>query len=165
MKLDIQIELRDAPGQLQAALGVVARYGGNIQSVHHERGRQHGEWVPVRLRLECHDDAKKALLDALREEFRVVSVAGDEESIPFAFLLLGHVFQSQVADVTDAVFAAGAEVRGLRAEISGKESPSAVLVEIAARDAAALARAKDAVEALAKEKKLTYVAALEEVVG
>lgn len=165
MILDIQVELKDAPGQLGNVLAVVARYGGNIQSVHHEHGRQRGEWVPVRLKLEVLEEASEALVGALREEARVLNVSGNVRSIPYAFLVLGHVFQSQLTDLTDAIFAAGAEVRTVRAEVSGREQPSAVLVEIAAPDAGALARAQQGVAALAREKGLSYVGALAETGG
>lgn len=162
MKLDIQLELKDAPGQLGSALAIVARYGGNIQGVQHLRASQKGEWVPVRLQLEIAEEAVEPLTHALREESRVLSVLGDVRSIPFAFLLLGHVFQSQLNDLTDAVFESGAEVRTVRAEISSRDKPSAVLVEIAAPSHEAVTAARGRVAKLAKDKGLTFVAALEE---
>lgn len=160
MKLDILVELRDQPGQLSAVLATVGRYGGNIQSVQHARGKAHGEWVPVRLVLEVADDASQKLLDALREEFRVVSVEGQVAKIPYAFLLLGHVFQSKVNEFTDAVFKAGAEVRTLRAEITKESEPSAVLIEILAGDHETLEAARARVAQLAKSRGLVYVDAL-----
>lgn len=163
MKLDIQLELKDAPGQLGSALAIVARYGGNILSVQHLRASQKGEWVPVRLQLEIGEEAVEPLTHALREESRVISVLGDVRSIPYAFLLLGHVFQSQVNDITDAVFESGAEVRTVRAEIASREKPSAVLVEIAAPSHDVVVAARLRVSQLAKDKGLAFVGALEEV--
>ncbi len=160
MKIDIQLELKDSPGQLGSALAIVARYGGNIQSVHHDHGRARNGWVPVRLALEISEEGADMLVAALREESRVLSVLGDVKTIPYAFLLLGHVFQSQISDVTDAVFATGAELRTVRAEVSGRDAPSAVLMEIAAATPEALAAAQARVAAIAREKGLVYVGAL-----
>src|SRR5689334_4136663 len=111
MKLDILVELRDSPGQLSATLGTISRFGGNVNSVLHEHGKKHGDFVPVRVVLEIPEEGREPLVQALKAECRVLSVSGIEKTIPFAFLLLGHVFESQIRDITDAVFASGAEVR------------------------------------------------------
>lgn len=160
MKLDILLELQDSPGQLSHALATVSRFGGNIASVVHERGKLKAGYVPVRLVLDAPKEAVEPLVGALREECRVLSVSGATASLPFAFLLLGHVFQSHVQDVTDAVFASGAEVRRFSAEISAREEPSAALVEIAAPNVDALQAARERVQDVARAKGLTYVEAL-----
>lgn len=159
-KLDILLELRDSPGQLSGALATVSRFGGNILSVLHEHGKRKGDWVPVRLVLEAPKESQDPLVNALKTECRVLSVSGAVTTVPFAFLLLGHVFQSQIQDVTDAVFQAGAEVRRVTAEIAARDEPSAALIEIAANSPAALAQARTSVQRLASSKGLTYVEAL-----
>jgi ACT domain-containing protein len=160
LKLDILVELRDSPGQLSAMLGTCARLGGNVQSVLHEHGKKKHDWVPVRVVLEVPQGNADALIAALKEDNRVVSVGGAVNALPFAFLLLGHVFESQVNELTDAVFAAGATVRRFSAEISAREAPSAALVEISAPDAATLAEARSRVAHVAKAKGIVYVEAL-----
>ena len=160
MKLDVSLELRDSPGQLSAALATIGRFGGNVQSVLHEHGRKKGDWVPVRIVLDVPKENSEALLTGLKEEHRVISVAGAMASLPFAFLLLGHVFESHVHEITDAIFSAGAEVRTFKAEIETRESPSAALVEIAAHSPASLKEARERVAAMAKAKGLVYVEAL-----
>ncbi len=160
MKLDILVELLDSPGQLSHTLMTVSRFGGNISSVLHERARRKGDYVPVRLVLEAPKEAVDPLIAALREECRVLTVSGAVASLPFAFLLLGHVFESQVQEITDAAFAAGAEVRRFTAEIATREEPSAALVELAAPDETILAAARERVREAAKRKGLVYVEAL-----
>lgn len=160
MKLDVSLELRDSPGQLSAALATISRFGGNVQSVLHEHGRKKGDWVPVRVVVDVPKENADALLAGLKEEHRIISVSGALASLPFAFLLLGHVFESHVHEVTDAIFAAGAEVRSFKAEIESRESPSAALVEIAAHTPDALRDARERVAAIAKRKGLVYVEAL-----
>ena len=160
MKLDLLLELRDSPGQLSQALATISRFGGNVQSVLHEHGKRKGDWVPVRVVLDVPKEGVDPLVTALKAEARVLNVSGAVTSVPFAFLLLGHVFESHVQEITDAVFASGAEVRRFSAEISGREQPSAALVEIAAPTPDALGEARRQVAALAQAKGLVYVEAL-----
>jgi len=160
MKLDVSLELRDSPGQLSAALATISRFGGNVQSVLPEHGRKKGDWIPVRVVLDVPRENTDALLAGLKEEHRVINVSGAMATLPFAFLLLGHVFESHVHEVTDVIFAAGAEVRRFTAEIEARDQPSAALVEIAAHTQDALRDARDRVAAMAKAKGLTYVESL-----
>lgn len=160
MKLQLLLELHDSPGQLQAALAAISKYGGNILSVLHEHGKRHGDWVPVRIVLDAPREAHEPIVGALRTTSRVLSVEGMATSVPFAFLLLGHVFESQVKEVTDAVFANGGEVRRFTAEIASRDQPSAALVEVSAPDRDTLAEVRARVAQLARAKGLSYVEAL-----
>lgn len=160
MRLDISLELRDSPGQLSQALSTVSRFGGNVVSVLHEHGRKRGDFIPVRIVLDTTEEGQAPLLAALKAEFRVLAVSGATATLRHAFLLLGHVFESQVQEITDAVFHSGAEVRRFTAEISGREEPSAVLVEISAPDDATLAAARSRVADVVAAKGITYVEAL-----
>lgn len=160
MKLQLLLELLDSPGQLQAALGTISRYGGNIVSVLHEHGKRHGDFVPVRIILEAPREAHEPIVAGLRQTSRVLSVEGAATSLSFAFLLLGHVFESQVKDVTDAVFMAGGEVRRFTAEIASRDKPSAALVEVSAPDKAVLAEVRARVAEAAAAKGLSYVEAI-----
>ena len=160
MKLDLLVELRDSPGQLSQTLGTISRFGGNVNSVLHEHGRKRGDYVPVRVVLDIPEEGREPLLLALKAECRVLSVSGVIKTIPYAFLLLGHVFESQIRDITDAFFSSGAEVRRFSSEISGREQPSAALVEIAAGAPEQLAEARERVAAIAAAKGLVMVEAL-----
>jgi ACT domain-containing protein len=160
MKLDILLELRDSPGQLSAALATISRFGGNVASVLHEHGKRKGDFVPVRIVLDVPKEGQAPLLKALEAEWRVVSVGGATATLPYAFLLLGHVFEAQVKDITDAAFQCGAEVRRFTAEIAARDQPSAALVEIAAPDKETLEATRARLRELASAKGLTYVEAL-----
>lgn len=160
MKLDILVELLDSPGQLSHTLATVSRFGGNISSVLHERAKRKGDYVPVRLVLEAAPEAVDPLVNALREECRVLSVSGATASIPHAFLLLGHVFESSIQELTDEAFAAGSDVRRFTAEIASKSEPSAALVEIASPSQEVLAATRERLKAAASRKGLVYVEAL-----
>lgn len=161
MRLEVELELRDVPGQLSQALATVSRFGGNVSSVLHEHDKKRGDAIPVRLVFDAPADAATHLMEALQKEFQVLNVTGLATRNRSVVLVLGHVFESQIEDLTDAAFAAGAQVRRLAAEIASKEEPSAVLMEIAAPSAAVLDQALARVAAVAVSKGLTCVEALE----
>lgn len=138
----------------------MSRFGGNISSVLHERAKRKGDYIPVRLVLEAPPEAVEPLVQALREQSRVLSVSGHVASISHAFLLLGHVFQNDIQQITDEAFAAGAEVRRFTAEISARDEPSAALVEVAAPTQDVLQAARERVKTVAAAKGLVYVEAL-----
>ena len=162
MKFDVRLELRDAPGQLERVLGTLARFGGNIRTVAHERDGAHDGVVPVRIVCDVPDEAEGRLLDALREEWVLLSVGSTDMHRSFAVLLLGHVFQADVKTLTDAVFACGAEVRGLRAEVRGEHEPSAVLIEAIAPTPELALEAERRLCATARARGLVPVPALED---
>lgn len=68
--VDLTIELVDKPGQLQGVSAIIAREGGNVVSVHHDRADEHMgiDACLLRLRMETRDHAhvrqiRKALID------------------------------------------------------------------------------------------------------
>lgn len=158
----MRLELRDAPGQLEKVLATVARFGGNIRTVAHERDAAHSGVVPVRIVCDLPDASETRLLEALREEWVILSVSGVDSHRRFAVLLLGHVFQADIKALTDSVFACGAEVRALRAEIRGEEQPSAALIEAVAPTPALAAEAERRLCAAASVRGLTAVPALDD---
>ena len=103
MKLDLLLELRDSPGQLSAALGVIGRHGGNVVSVLHEHQKKKADFVPVRIVLDVPREGQQPLLRALADEWRLLSVSGATTSHSFAFLLLGHLLVSQFQVFADDV--------------------------------------------------------------
>lgn len=162
MKFDVRLELRDAPGQLEKVLATFARFGGNIRTVAHERDAARSGVVPVRIVCDLPEASEARLLDALREEWVLLSVAGVDSHRRFAVLLLGHVFQADIKALTDSVFACGAEVRALRAEIRGEDEPSAALIEAVAPTPALAAEAERRLCEAARVRGLVPVPALEE---
>lgn len=161
MKFDVRMELRDAPGQLEKALNVLSRFGGNVRTIAHERSAAHGGSVPVHIVAEVPDAARDRLLETLREEWVILSVAGVDEYRRFAVLLLGHVFRADLRALTDSVFACGAEVRAVRAEIRGEDEPSAVIIEAVAPSAALAVEAERRLCDAARVRGLVPVPALE----
>lgn len=160
MRLELEVELLDAPGQLTGVLETVGRFGGNIVTIVHDRSRLRNGRVPVVIHLEAPPEGMGPMLEAVRRDYRVLKAGGARDTVLGAFLLVGHVFQNDLAEVTEAVFGAGAEVRRVRGEVAGRDNPSAVLLDVAAGNdrqlGAALARVRD----LARERRYVFLEAL-----
>jgi ACT domain-containing protein len=161
LRLDLEVELRDAPGQLTGVLELIGKYGGNIVTVVHDRSRLRSGRVPVRIAFDAPDDGIDPMLEAIRRAYRVLRLGGTRDSHVTAFLLIGHVIQNDLSRVTEQIFNAGAEVRRVRADITGREQPSAVLVDIAAGNERAIRDAMARVEALCREKGFVFLDSVE----
>lgn len=155
--MKLEVELRDTPGELSRLLETVGRHGGNVEGVVHRRGDAHGEWVPVELNITIPHDVAERMVEELRDRVRVLTWEGRAASHPLAFLLVGHVFQANIAEVTDALFEAGCRVHEVQADIRDQDEVSAVYFDATARDEDARAMALERVGELAGAKDLVLV--------
>lgn len=163
MKMELDVELRDVPGQLSFVLDRVTEHGGNIESVVHHRQDARGEWVPVRIVFEVAPMRAHRLVEALKERVRVLSASGEKKGHPMAFLLVGHVFDNHIDDYLEGLYESGCRVHRVQAEVTGKSAPSAVFIDITGDDEAAVGRAVDTLERLSAERDILLVRGLPEV--
>lgn len=76
----IRLELEDEPGSLHHALGPIADHGGNLRSIHHERGNRTPRGnVPVEIDLACSPEGFDALVADLRAAGVTVIQAGPDQ--------------------------------------------------------------------------------------
>ncbi len=130
MKMKLEVELRDVPGQLSFVLDRVSEHGGNVESVIHKRAAMHGEWVPVTVHLDIAPPRAHRLIEALRAKVRVLSAGDEAKGVPMPIMLVGHVFQNHVEQFLDALFASGCRIHRVQADISSQEHPSAVFIDL-----------------------------------
>lgn len=157
MRLELEVELPDRPGQLSGVLATVADHGANVVSVLHLHERARDGRVPVALTVEIPEAESLALVDALSREHQVLSV--DQEGGPSRAqaLLVGHAFEADLRAILEPVFDAGAEVAGVDARIEGRSEPSAVLVTLHAERAGQLEAGIEALRAEAGEAGLDVI--------
>lgn len=163
MKMELEVELRDVPGQLSFVLDRVSEHGGNIDSVLHRRADARGEWVPVKLVLEIAPARAHRLVDALREKVRVLAASGEAKGLPMPLMLVGHVFDNRVDEFLEVLHASGCRIHRVQAEMTSKEAPSAVFIDLTADSDAGLQEALRQVEAMARERGLSLLRGLPEV--
>ncbi|QSW99956.1 amino acid-binding protein [Haloterrigena alkaliphila] len=108
----VRLELVDEPGELLRALEPIANSGGNLLSIHHERGnitpRGH---IPVEVDLECPPDRFDGIVDALRDAgVNVIQAGAEQYGEEINVVLVGDLVDtdlsntlSRIEDEADAV--------------------------------------------------------------
>jgi ACT domain-containing protein len=100
------LELKDVPGQLLRALEPIARFGGNIQSIIHQRERKTplGR-VPVMLVFEIGSKSGlRKILEALRSRDIFVAQVGERlHAVKHTVLLLGHIVHADIRTLVDKI--------------------------------------------------------------
>lgn len=104
MKFDLTLGLADRPGELVKALEPIAKNGGNIISVLHERERRAGGFVPVSLVADF--PTSESFERTIKElEAMGVSIIKSEEIIEkshITYILIGMVDMRKVSQIEDA---------------------------------------------------------------
>lgn len=157
MRLELEVELPDVPGQLEGVLSTLADYGANVVSVLHLRERAVDGRVPVALTVEIDESEALGLVDAIGRSHELVSVEHEGGPERARVLLVGHVFESGVRHLLEPVFEEGAEVAGVDARIEDRETPSAVLVTLVGERAGTLAAGLEALREEAHEANLQVI--------
>ncbi|MGQ0535232.1 MAG: hypothetical protein ACT4PT_04085 [Methanobacteriota archaeon] len=140
MRLEFEVELPDAPGELSKVLSAVAKYGGNILSVVHRHEAAVGGRVPVAISIDIPEEAALRVIDGLARTHRLLRVNREGGPVRTTILLVGHVFEAGLTPLLDAVFETGTEVSEVDARIAGRANPSAALLRLTAEDPGALER-------------------------
>ena len=97
----VRIELVDQPGELVRALAPVSDNGGNLLSIHHERGNVTPSGrIPVEIGLEAHPDRFEAIVSDLRAAGIDVVQAGEERySERLTVVLAGDLLAAGLSDI------------------------------------------------------------------
>jgi len=156
----VRLELVDEPGELLRALQPISENGGNLLSIHHERGnitpRGH---IPVEVDLECAPTRFDEIVDALRDAGINVIQAGPERyGEELTVVLVGHLVETDLSDTLSSVSNSGtASVLDLSlAAPDGMEDVSSARVRLAI-DSGNQEAALESLRALAETKDLCLV--------
>lgn len=103
----IRMELIDEPGELLRALEPISENGGNLLSIHHERGnitpRGH---IPVEVDLESAPARFDGIVDALREAgINVIQAGAERYGEQISVVLVGHLVDTDLSDTLSAISA------------------------------------------------------------
>lgn len=167
MLVRIVMELEDVPGQLLKALEPISRFGGNIQSIMHQRERKTplGR-VPVMLIFEVDERARlNRILAALRARgVRVTQLGEREGAVRATALLVGHIIHTDIRDTIDRLNALkGVRVSDLSLAMGEPGQESAARMTITADDGRRVNLALFNLQHIADRKKLLMITSLEAV--
>lgn len=160
MKISMDIELQDIPGQLVLALKPVSDLGGNILSVLHQRDKKTPSGrVPVQLLLEIEERRLDGLVEQLKDRGVTVVRTGKERlKDSMVVLLIGHIVHSDIRDTIDSIDSTGfAEVVGLSLSMPGVDKESSASVTLSAIGKKELDDALAILERTANEKGILVI--------
>lgn len=158
------MELEDVPGQLLKALEPISHFGGNIQSIMHQRERKTplGR-VPVMLVFEVGERARlNRILAALRARgVRVTQLGEREGAVRATALLVGHIIHTDIRDTIERLNALrGVRVSDLSLAMGEPGQESAARMTITADDERRVNLALSNLQRIADRKKLLMITSL-----
>lgn len=166
MRARLEMELEDVPGQLVKILDPISRFGGNIQSVLHQRERKTPRGrVPVTVIFEVDERAKlNRIVATLRNMGVLITRIGEREgAVKTTVLLVGHIIHTDVRDTIDRLNTLkGVMVSDLSLAMGPHGEESAARVTIAAADDASAKVALSRLARISAEKKLLMIKLLGE---
>ncbi|MDD1734613.1 MAG: amino acid-binding protein [Methanothrix sp.] len=164
MRLAMDLELQDIPGQLLLALQPFKDNKANIISVVHHRDRKTPRgMIPVRFVVEMDRSKIDTVKAQLKESGISVVRAGEDRFIEaVSVVLVGHVLDSDLGDTINRIDSTGfAEVMDLALTMTGVDEPSSAFLKIQATGKAEIQKALAVLREVGIEKKLLVIEPIE----
>ena len=160
MKISMDIELKDIPGQLVLALTPVSDFGGNILSVLHQRDKKTPAGrIPVQLVVDIAERRLEGLVERLKEQgVNVVRTGKERLRESMVVLLIGHIVHSDIRETIDSIDSTGfAEVVALSLSMPGVDEESSASVTLSAIGEKELNDALNILERTASKKDILVI--------
>lgn len=102
MKVNVDLRLKDVPGQLVWALEPISANDGNIKGVMHHRDSVMGERIAVNVTFEVRTEKTlERILEIWHErEIDVMKMDAVFESFPIQYLLVGNITAEEIESIT-----------------------------------------------------------------
>lgn len=163
MRITMDLELKDIPGQLIKALEPISDAGGNIVSVvhHHEKRTPRGT-IAIQVVFDM-EDGLKDLKDKLESnDIKVVRFNEMRLQEHKTVVLVGHIVHSDVKDTIEQIDSTGyAEVVDLAMTMPAINMKSSARIGINATGKAEIKKAMQRLRAIAKKKDLLIIEPIE----
>ncbi|MHC1588559.1 MAG: amino acid-binding protein [Methermicoccaceae archaeon] len=160
MRLTLDLELKDVPGELVRALMPFSEHGANILSVLHyrDRGTPRGT-VPVQVVCELADGDVSGLVSSIEAAGITIASMGTERLVEEgAVMLIGHIVHSDLKDTIGRIDSTGfAEVVSLRLSMPAIDEPSSAYLVIRAKSKEHLSRALQVLREVAMGKDILVI--------
>jgi len=163
MKISMDIELKDIPGQLVLALKPVSDFGGNILSVLHQRDKKTPSGrIPVQLVFEIEERGLDRLVEGLKERgVNVVRIGKERLKESMVVLLIGHIVHSDIRKMIDSIDSTGfAEVVELSLSMPGVDKKSSASVTLSAIGTEELKEALNILERTVNKKGIMVISSI-----
>lgn len=166
MQVSMKLEMKDAPGQLVAALKPISEVGGNIIAVIHQRDEKSATGVlSVQIVLEIPESRLPDLVRIIKDQGVNILRIGQERLLyTQTVMMIGHLMHTDLGDTVDRIDCTGfAEVTELNMVMPAINQVSSARIVIRAVNRKDMDHALDILRAVAREKDLLIVEPLEEI--
>jgi ACT domain-containing protein len=159
VKVDVEIELPDKPGQLVKVLDSIAKFGGNITSVYHHRERKKGDAVPISVGFEIREPKKtSSILSTIkRQGFTIKRAEFERKTFDSTIILIGHVFTTGITDTINQIMATKTVVKKVDARIKDVKNVSSVKLTLQANSKEVMKRGIEVINSICREKDLRMI--------
>jgi ACT domain-containing protein len=166
LQVSMRLEMKDAPGQLVAALKPISDVGGNIIAVIHQRDPESDEdTLSVQIVLELPEGRLGELVTILKQQGVHIQRIGEERFLyQRTVILIGHLMHTNLSDTVDRIDTTGfAEVSELsmRMPAINERSSSRLTIKSVTKDD--MEKAISILRSVASEKDLLLIEPLEEI--
>ncbi|NLI62396.1 MAG: amino acid-binding protein [Methanosarcinaceae archaeon] len=165
MRVSMDIELKDEPGQLILALDPISKRKANLVSVfhYHKKKSSGSDLIQVRLVINSNEPTIKNIFNDFEElGIRVLRIGEEKYSESLTVLLLGHVIHTDLKDTIDRIDNSGfAEVVGMSLSMPEISKPSSASLEIHAAGQKEMEKTIEILRETAIEKDLLLILPIE----
>ncbi|AKB85643.1 amino acid-binding protein [Methanococcoides methylutens] len=164
MRVSMDIELKDAPGQLLLALNPISELKGNLKSiVHHHEERTPRSTIPVQVVFEVEPENLDLIISRLEENGIGVARVDEKRFMEHgAVILIGHIVHTDIQDTIDTIDKTGfAEVVDICLSMPHIDTQSSASLKIDAIGRKELHEAMSVLREVAHKKDLLVVEPIE----
>jgi ACT domain-containing protein len=167
LQVSMKLEMKDAPGQLVAALRPISEVGGNIIAVIHQRDPgSDDDTLSVQIVLELPEGKVGDLVTLLKKQGVHIQRIGEERLLyRRTVILIGHLVHTGLSDTVDRIDSTGfAEVSELSMSMPAinERSTSRLTIKSITKDD--MEKAISILRSVASEKGLLLIEPLEEII-
>lgn len=156
------VELEDKPGQLLKVLEPIARNGGNIVGIFHQRGKKTPlNRIPVEISFTADSRRAERIIEEIQKDF-LVRQFGKLKTAVISLLLIGHVIHTDLSDTIKRVDSSDAECVELNVTMPERNEPSTAMITITAKSERALEEALERLREICREKEILIVEPINE---
>jgi ACT domain-containing protein len=160
MRITMDLELKDIPGQLVNALVPISDAGGNLISVvHHHAKKTLRGTIPIQVTFDIDDASLPALKFALESrDIRIARVNEAKLLEHRTVMIVGHIIHSDIRDTIDQIDQTGyAEVVDLAMSMPGISLKSSARIGISASGKDEVRKAMNLMREIARKKDLLVI--------
>ena len=164
MRVSMDIELKDNPGQLLLALDPISELKGNLKSIvhHHEKRTPRGT-IPVQLVFEVVPENLSLIIERLEKNGIGVARVDEKRFMEHgAVILIGHIVHTDIQDTIDTIDNTGfAEIVDISLSMPQIEKRSSASLKIDAVGRRELYEAISILKDVAEKKDLLVIEPIE----